>query len=135
VVRESNENPVFYVQMANARLRSIERVAAERGLRRRPLDEVDLTRLEHDRELELLRQLYVLPEVVELAARERAPHKVATWVRELAAAVHGFYHDCPVLHPDTPEEVRQARWWLTDAAGVGLRVGLGLLGVSAPESM
>ena len=70
-----------------------------------------------------------------LAARERAPHKVTTWVRELASAVHGFYHDCPILHPDTPDELRQARWWLAEAAGVGLRVGLGLLGVSAPERM
>ena len=56
-------------------------------------------------------------------------------MRELASAVHGFYHDCPILHPDTPDELRQARWWLAEAAGVGLRVGLGLLGVSAPERM
>ena len=53
----------------------------------------------------------------------------------LAAATHGFYHDCPILSPDTPEPLRQARWWLADAAGVGLQVGLSLLGVSAPESM
>jgi arginyl-tRNA synthetase len=135
VVRQSNENPVFYVQMANARIRSIARVAAERGIERRPLDEVDLSVLVAERELEVLRQLFVLGDVVALAARERAPHKVTTWVRELAAAVHGFYHDCPVLSPDTPEDLRQARWWLAEAAGVGLRVGLDLLGVAAPDSM
>ncbi len=135
VVSESNENPVFYVQMANARLRSIDRVADERGLERAPLESVDLSVLVEDRELEVLRVLEVLPEVVELAARERAPHKVTTWVRDLAAAVHGFYHDCPVLHPDTPEPVRQARWWLAAAAATGLQCGLGLLGVSAPEQM
>ncbi len=135
VVAQSNENPVFYVQMANARIASIARVAAERGIERRPLADVDLGLLVEERELEVLRQLQALPEVVELAARERAPHKVTTWVRELAAAVHGFYHDCPILHPDTPDDLRQARWWLADAAGVGLRVGIALLGVTAPDRM
>ena len=135
VKRQSNENPVFYVQMAHARICSIDRVAGERGITRLPLAEVDLSVLGHDRELEVLRQLDVLGEVVALAARERAPHKVTTWVRELAGAVHGFYHDCPILSPDTDEAERQARWWLAEAAGVGLRVGLGLLGVSAPEQM
>ena len=135
VVSQSNENPVFYVQMANARINSIGRVAAERGIVRVPLGEADLALLTHERELEVLRQLHGLPEVVVLAARERAPHKVTTWVRELAAAVHGFYHDCPILSPDTPDDLRQARWWLADSAGIGLRVGLGLLGVSTPEHM
>ena len=135
VVAESNENPVFYVQMANARINSIDRVAGERGLQRAPLDTVDLSVLVHERELEVLRALQQLPEVVELAARERAPHKVTTWVRELAGAVHGFYHDCPILHPDTPPPLRQARWWLAEAARIGLRVGLSILGVSAPEHM
>ncbi len=135
IIQQSNENPVFYVQMANARINSIGRVAAERGIERLPLAQVDLSLLTDDRELEILRQLFVLPEVVVLAARERAPHKVTTWVRELAGAVHGFYHDCPILSPDTPDDLRQARWWLAGAAGVGLRVGLDLLGVSAPESM
>ena len=135
VVSQSNENPVFYVQMANARIASIGRVAAERGIERHPLDDADLSLLTEERELEVLRQLFVLPDVVELAARERAPHKVTTWVRELAAAVHGFYHDCPILSPDTPEDLRQARWWLAESAGVGLRVGLGLLGVSTPDTM
>ena len=135
VAAQSVENPVFYVQMANARLRSIDRVAVERGLQRVPLESCDLSVLVHERELEVLRCLEAFGEVVLLAARERAPHKVTTWVRELAAAVHGFYHDCPVLHPDTPDELRQARWWLAEAAGTGLRSGLGLLGASAPEQM
>lgn len=135
IVEQSNENPVFYVQMANARIRSIGRVAAERGIERRPLAQVDLSVLGHERELEVLRRLSVLPEVIELAARERAPHKVTTWVRELASAVHGCYHDCPILADGVDEELRQARWWLFEAAGVGLQVGLGLLGVDAPERM
>jgi arginyl-tRNA synthetase len=135
VVAESNENPVFYVQMANARINSIDRVAAERAIEREPLASVDLSLLLHERELEVLRVLQQLREVVELATRERAPHKVTTWVRELASAVHGFYHDCPILHPETAQPLRQARWWLAEAARIGLRVGLSILGVSAPEHM
>lgn len=132
---QSNENPVFYVQMANARIRSIGRVAAERGIERKDLAEVDLSGLTHERELEILRTLFVLPDVIGLAVRERAPHRVTTWVRELAGGVHGFYHDCPILAEGVDDELRQARWWLAEAAGVGLRVGLGLLGVDAPERM
>ncbi|MGI9577328.1 MAG: arginine--tRNA ligase [Microthrixaceae bacterium] len=134
-IAQSNENPVFYVQMANARLNSITRVAAERGIERGPLAQTDLTLLSHARELAVLRTLHELPAIVELAARERAPHKVTTWVRELAGDVHGFYHDCPILSPDTAEDVRQARLWLAESARIGLRVGLDLLGVDAPESM
>lgn len=135
VVAQSNENPVFYVQMANARVNSIHRVAAERGFERRALADTDLALLTHERELAVLRTLEVWPDTLELATRERAPHKVTTWVRDLASAVHGFYHDCPILSPDTPDDLRQARWWLAEAARVGLRVGLELLGVDAPESM
>ena len=134
-IRQSNENPVFYVQMANARLNSIGRVAAERGIERLPLADADLSLLVHDRELAVLRTLHELPATVELAARERAPHKVTTWVRDLAGDVHGFYHDCPILSPDTDDELRQARLWLAESARIGLRVGLDLLGVDAPESM
>ena len=135
IASQSNENPVFYVQMAHARLCNVARVAGERGISQVPLAQVDLSLLVHERELEVLRQLFVLPDTVALAARERAPHKVTTWVRELASSVHGFYHDCPILSPDTPDDLRQARWWLSEAAANGLRVGLGLLGVSAPEQM
>ncbi|MEI2698357.1 MAG: arginine--tRNA ligase [Microthrixaceae bacterium] len=117
VVEQSNENPVFYVQMANARINSIARVATERGIAREPLDNVDLSVLVHERELDVLRELFVLADVVELATHERAPHKVTTWVRDLASAVHGFYHDCPILSPDTPEPLRQARWHLADSGG------------------
>jgi arginyl-tRNA synthetase len=129
------DNPVYYVQMAHARLCSIERKAAMAGVERRPIEEVALAGLVHERELELLRGLFDLPATVELAARERAPHKVTTWLRELAGAVHGFYHDCPVLRSDVPDDLRQARLWLVAAATIGLRIGLDLLGVSAPSAM
>ena len=135
IAQQSMDNPVFYVQMAHARLSSIGRVAVERGIVRTTLADTDLSPLVHDRELEVLRTLNNLPSVIEVAARDRAPHKVAHWCRELATAVHGWYHDCPVLRDDVDDATRQARLHLADAALVGLQVGLGALGAHAPESM
>ena len=134
ITAQSNENPVFYVQYANARIHSIGRKVAEAGIARAPLAEVDLSLLVHERELDLLRKLSELPEVVAIACVDRAPHKVTTWVRELADRFHGFYHDCYVIG-DVPPELTQARLWLVEAARTGLAIGLDLLGVSAPESM
>ncbi len=132
---QSMENPVYYVQYAYARLASIERRRTERGIDRRPLGEVDLSLLTHDRELELLRSLEELPDVVADAGRDRAPHKVTAWVRGLAGAFHGFYHDCPVLAETVGDDLTQARLWLVEATRVGLAIGLDTLGVSAPEQM
>ncbi|HVX17614.1 MAG TPA: arginine--tRNA ligase [Acidimicrobiales bacterium] len=135
VVSQGMDNPVFYVQMAHARIHGILRRATEAGVARAPLAEVELAVLTHERELDVLRSLADLPDVVELACKERAPHKVTTWVRELAGAFHGFYHDCYVVGDDIPAEVTQARLWLVEAARVGFAIGLDLLGVSAPESL
>jgi arginyl-tRNA synthetase len=135
LVQQSMENPVFYVQMAHARLAGIVRRAGEESVERRPLAHVDLGLLTHERELDVLRSLSELPEVVALAVADRAPHRITTWVRELAGAVHGFYHDCYVVAPSIPPELTQARLWLTEAARVGLRIGLDLLGVAAPDRM
>ena len=135
VKSQANENPVFYVQMAYARIRSIFRVAAERGVERRPLAEVDLALLTHERELDVLRALSELPDTLVTAANDRAPHRITTWVRELAGAVHGFYHDCYVMGEGISPELTQARLTLVEAASVGLHIGLDLLGVSAPEQL
>ncbi len=132
---ESSENPVYYIQYANARVHSLGRQAKERGIDRVDLAAADLSLLTHERELELLRVLYELPDVVERATAARAPHQVAGWTRELAAALHGFWHDCPMLRDDVDPGLRQARMWLVEATRIGLGVGLDLLGVSAPESM
>jgi arginyl-tRNA synthetase len=132
---ESKESPVFYVQYAHARIHSIGRFAADKGVTRAPLDQVDLSVLSHERELELLRSLSTLPEVVQVAAEERAPHKVTAWVRELADRFHGFYHDCRVVGEGVTPAETQARLWLTEATRTGLAIGLDLLGVDAPESM
>lgn len=132
---ESRESPVFYVQYAYARIHSIGKKADELGVTRVDLAAVDLAPLTHERETELLRTLSLLPEVIELACIERAPHKVTAWVRELADRFHGFYHDCRVLGEDVPAETTQARLWLVEASRVGFAIGLDLLGVAAPESM
>ncbi|MCO8127679.1 arginine--tRNA ligase [Acidimicrobiia bacterium EGI L10123] len=134
VTSRSNDNPVFYVQYAHARIHSIMGKAAAAGIVRAPLADADLSVLTHEREIELLRTLSELPEVLTRAARERAPHTVTNWVRELADRFHGFYHDCYVIG-DVPADLTQARLWLVDAARVGFAIGLDLLGVSAPESM
>jgi len=135
LVQQSMDNPVFYVQMAHARLAGIVRKAGEAGVTRAPLADADLSLLTHERELEVLRSLGELPDVLVAAAADRAPHRITTWVRELAGAVHGFYHDCYVVAPSVPPELTQARLWLVEAARVGLRIGLDLLGMSAPERM
>ncbi|HZD67071.1 MAG TPA: DALR anticodon-binding domain-containing protein, partial [Acidimicrobiales bacterium] len=102
---------------------------------RRRLDAVELSLLVDPRELSLLRCLTELPEVVAAACTERAPHKVTTWVRELAARFHGFYHDCRVMGEEVSGDLTQARLWLVEGTRIGLAVALDLLGVDAPESM
>ena len=135
LTREANDNPVFYVQYAYARIASIGREALRRGVVRPALDSPGLAVLTEPRELAVLRRLEELPDVVELALRDRAPHKITTWTMELATAFHGFYHDCQILRSDVPEQIRSARLWLTEAARIGLEIGLDLLGVTAPEEM
>jgi arginyl-tRNA synthetase len=129
------DNPVYYVQMAHARLCSIQTKAGEAGIEAGPVADTDLALLVHERELEVLRQLNELPEVVAMAARELAPHKIVTWLRDFAAAVHGFYHDCYVMGEGIGAELTRARLQLVEAARIGLVAGLDLVGVSAPESM
>jgi len=135
VAARSSENPVYYVQYAHARIHSVGRRAAGRGIERAPLTGVDLSALTHEREREVLAALAELPDAVLGAARARAPHQVCAWARELAGAFHRFWHDCPILSDDLGPGVRDARLWLVEAARVGLAVGLDLLGVSAPERM
>jgi arginyl-tRNA synthetase len=135
VVLRSMDNPVFYVQMAHARLAGIARNAAAKGVTRLPLESVDLGVLTHQREHEILTILNDLPGVVLEAAARRAPNKITTWAREMASAVHGFHHDCWVVADDVSPELSQARLWLVEAARTGLVVALDLLGVAAPEQM
>jgi arginyl-tRNA synthetase len=135
VSAQSADNPVYYLQYAHARIHSLGRQAQARDVRRAPLDEVDVSVLVHERELAVLRALSGLPDTVTAAMRARTPHQVTAWARELAAAFHRFWHDCPILRDDVGEDLRQARLWLVEATRIGLAVALAILGVSAPERL
>jgi arginyl-tRNA synthetase len=132
-VAQSQDNPVFYVQYAHARIASIGRHAEEQGISLAPVGDVALEELQHESELALLRKIEEFPEVVEVAARLRAPHRIARYAEELAALFHAFYRDCRVVSEDA--SLTQARLHLSRAAQITLANALRLLGVSAPDSM
>jgi arginyl-tRNA synthetase len=134
--RQTNDNPVFYVQYAHARISSVLRNADELGLRAEAGDP-DVALLGHPRESDLLRALGEFPRVLTTAAELRAPHRVARYLEELAGTYHRFYDNCRVL-PRGDEEatpLNRARLTLCAATAVVLRNGLGVLGVHAPERM
>jgi arginyl-tRNA synthetase len=135
VTRQTNENPVFYVQYAHARIASLLRNAAEMGIAR--ADDFDPALLAHDREGDLLGALGEFPRVVAAAAELREPHRVARYLEYLAGTYHRFYDACRVLPmgDESPTPLTQARLWLVEATRIVLANGLGLLGVSAPERM
>jgi arginyl-tRNA synthetase len=134
--RNTNENPVYYVQYAHARIAAVLRNAAELGASLE-LKDFDPSQLTHDRENELLGVLAEFPRVIESAAELREPHRVARYLEELAGTYHGFYNDCRVL-PMGEEKLtamHTARLLLCTATKQVLKNGLDLLGVSAPERM
>jgi len=133
VKRRSMDNPVFYVQYGHARIASILRTAAERGIQLRPIAEVDLSALTHEAELDLLRALAEVPGLVREAADLRAPHRLAHGAQDLAARFHRFYTECRVVSDD--DGLTQARLWLSAATKQVIANLLWLLGVSAPERM
>jgi arginyl-tRNA synthetase len=136
LVKQTNDNPVFYVQYAHARISSLLRNAADLGLAVDP-DAFEPSLLSHDREGDLLGALGELPRVVASAAELREPHRVARYLEELATAYHKFYDSCRVL-PRGDEEAtatHAARLVLCSATRQVLANGLALLGVSAPERM
>jgi len=130
----SNENPVYYIQYAHARICSLFRQLAEKGFAyHRNAAEAARSRLVEPQEQALLTELMRFPEVVQTAAAQRGPQILAGYLRELAAGFHAFYNAQPVLTAD--EELRNARLGLAAATRQVLANGLGLLGVNAPESM
>jgi arginyl-tRNA synthetase len=127
---QSNENPVYYIQYAHARCNSVlERWGGDAN----ELVNVDCGPLVDEQELGLLRKLGELPEVIEMAALELAPHVVAFYLRELAGQFHSYYNATQILVEDTG--TRNARLALAAAVRQVLRNGLALLGVGAPEKM
>jgi len=145
----SQDNPVYYVQYAHARVSSILRETLNHPVGRalvapavlaggQPLDlaairDADLSVLTHETEIALLHVLAELPEVIEIAGRRREPQRLCTYARELAEAFHVFYTQCRVLSDD--RRLTMARLILTAAVRLVLRRTLGLIGVSAPDRM
>ena len=132
--KKTNDNPVFYVQYAHARTAQVSKNAASLGVER---TEFDPSLLQHATESELLAKLSELPRVIAHAAEFREPHRVARYIEEVAGSYHRWYDACRVtpLSGGQVESVHRTRLWLNDAAGIVLRNGLELLGVSAPERM
>jgi arginyl-tRNA synthetase len=140
ITKQTNENPVFYVQYAHARLASILRNARELGVSPASTGgdgDFDPSLLSHEKEGELLRALAEFPRVVAAAARLREPHRVARYLEDTASAFHKFYDSCRVLPQgdEEPSDLHRARLLLVEATRVVLANGLELLGVSAPERM
>ena len=134
--RNTNENPVYYVQYAHARIAAVLRNAAELNVPS-GLDNFDPAQLSHDRENELLGSLAEFPRILAGAAELREPHRVARYLEELAGVYHGFYADCRVLPMgDEPiSSLHSARINLCAATLQVLKNGLDLLGVKAPDRM
>jgi len=132
--RHTNDNPVFYVQYAHARIASLLRNAGELGVDKGELHPELLT---HEREGDLLGALGEFPRVVATAAELREPHRVARYLEELAGTYHRFYDTCRVLPRGDEEttDLHRSRLWLVEATRVVLANGLGLLGVHAPDRM
>ncbi len=127
---QSNENPVYYIQYAHARCSS---VLEKWGGDTAALVNADVSRLVEQDELLCLQKLLELPEIVEAAARDLAPHIIAFYLRDLAAVFHSYYNSTQILIEDTA--VREARLSLVASVRQVLRNGLALLGVSAPDKM
>jgi arginyl-tRNA synthetase len=129
--RQSNENPVYYVQYAHARIAGILAQASERGL---SPEGGEVRLLAHPAELALVRKMLLLPELVESIAESREPHHLPHYALDLATVFHDFYERCRVLNADEPELTR-ARLRLCAAAKAVLARALDLMGMSAPERM
>jgi len=131
--KQTDENPVFYVQMAHARLSGIFRTAG-----RAPDDvtgELDVAALPAPQDAELLKKLVTFPEIVDKAARDCEPHRITVFLHELAGVVHGWYHHTRAVGAPEGPETERARLLLARAARVVLANALALLGISAPDRM
>ncbi len=130
----SNENPVYYIQYAHARIYSIYRQAKEAGVTL-PADwsAVQWDTLKEEQELALIKKMAAFPEEIQRAAKERAPHRIAHFSHELAGLFHTFYNHCRIIQED--KELQTARLALVTAVRITIANSLAILGVSAPEKM
>ncbi len=130
---ESNDNPVFYIQYAHARICSILRQLQEQGRQLPKVEQINAALLTEQAELELLRKLAEFPSEIASAAELKAPHRIARYLHDLAGLFHSFYNSHRVITDN--EDLSQARLVLVDCVRIVLRNALGLLGLTAPEKM
>lgn len=131
--RESSENPVFYVQYAHARIAGILQQASDRRI---DWQDGDVSLLQDDAELQLLKKMLQLPEIIDTIAITLAPHALPHYSIELATAFHGFYDHCRVLSSDPDDEpMMKARLKLVESAKIALSRTLQIMGMNAPETM
>lgn len=131
--KASSENPVFYIQYAHARICSIRRGLAARGIPMPTMEDFDVSLLTDPTEINIAKAVSRFPEEIMKAAEETAPHRLVYYATELAEAFHAFYNAQRVLGVE--ENVMKSRILLMEAARVTLKNALGILGVSAPEKM
>lgn len=129
----SNDNPVYYIQYAHARIHSIYNQVRDAGIKFGEWDAVDFSPLTSELELELIKKLAEYPEEITQSAEHRAPHRIARYLYDLASMFHSFYRQGRIIGVDS--ELQQARLGLITAIALVLRQGLGILGISAPEKM
>lgn len=131
--RESQENPVYYVQYAHARICSILRQADDKGVHRLALKDVDLSQLTEPEELQLLRNMDSFPAMIEEAALSLAPHRVIFFLMTLAGQFHSYYNRHKVITDNIP--LSQSRLCLMEALRIVLGNGLNMVGLTAPQEM
>ena len=132
-VEQSNENPVFYVQYAHARICSIIRQLKDDGINTDDLKDVDLNLLNEEAEIDLIKKLAYLPEEVTIAAKTMAPHRITRYILDVASLFHTFYNSCRVRGVD--EELMKARIVLIDSTRIVIKNVLDMLKITAPEKM
>lgn len=132
-VEQSNENPVFYVQYAHARICSILRQLKDDGINTEELNDVDLRLLNEEAEIDLIKKLAYLPEEVTIAAKTMAPHRITRYILDVASLFHTFYNSCRVRGVD--EELMKARIVLIDSTRIVIKNVLDMLKITAPEKM
>jgi arginyl-tRNA synthetase len=132
-VSQSNENPVYYVQYAHARICSILRQSEELGISF-SADNIDLSQITEEKEYDVLKKLGEFPQVIIEAAEKRAPHRVTNYIHDLASTFHSFYNAVKVLDQENLEQTK-ARLALVKAVQLTLKNALTLIGVHAPEKM
>ncbi|MEI7590337.1 MAG: DALR anticodon-binding domain-containing protein, partial [Deltaproteobacteria bacterium] len=131
--QHSNENPVYYVQYAHARICSIIKMAKERGIALPSWSEVATGTIILPEEIEIIKLLSSFPEVVAMSAHSLEPHRVAFFLNELAGLFHSYYNKHKIISED--RELMASKFFLIQMIKVVLKNGLSVLGVSAPERM